>query len=151
MAISRDIILQCFHQFFALSNDAKLAYLPPRKGVTYLLDECGLKSDNPLLCFCYAANEFLDTYVGGRNDGAAQVIVDLRTFLMILIEQRSQYGYMWSIGPGHRVVSGPADRAWHLLQYLAVEVIRLRGWSQTVPGITFKEIVYEVLNISSAP
>jgi hypothetical protein len=133
-----DRMLQAMCQFLALSEDEKLAFLPPiRKDVTYKINECGDRTNNPLYSYCNAIFELTDRYHGPSEGGFAELIADINSIVAIMIEQRKKYPYVWYIDETKPRVSGPADRVWSVLRRLAEQALAIRQWPKGLPTIPF--------------
>lgn len=126
--------------FFALTDREKLRFLPPvDQGATYLLNECGDRTENPLLYYCNAAFELTDRNLGATSEELQVVVLDINSLLAVMIEQSAAYPYVWYLDKRAFPVTGPADRLWNVLRRLAAEALTIQGWVAGPPEIPFAE------------
>ena len=138
-----DQMLRAMCQFLALGNSEKLEFLPAiNPSVTYVVNACGDKTDNPLFYYCNAAYELMDRYRGGGFDEFSDLIGDIYVIVSIMIEQKKEYPYIWYMDKRACLVSGPADRIWNVLRRLAIQALSARGWPQGFPEIPFAATGY---------
>ncbi len=143
--IGRDngLMLQAMCQFLALSQEEKLAFLPPiRKDVAYMFNECGDRTNNPLYFYCNAIFELTDRYRGPSAGGFAELIADINCIVAIMIEQQKQYSFIWYLDKTAYPICGPADRVWSVLRRLAEQALAIRQWPKGPPSIPFKETTW---------
>jgi hypothetical protein len=138
-----DGMLQAMCQFLALSEDEKLAFLPPiRNDVAYQINDCGDRTSNPLYSYCNAIFELTDRFHGPREGGFAELIADINSLVAIIIEQQKQYPFIWYIDKTAHPVCGPADRVWNVLRRLAEHALAIRQWPKGPPAIPFAETTW---------
>ena len=78
MEKAADEMLRAMCQFLALSKPEKLEFLPGiDPSVTYVVNACWDKTNNPLFYYCNAVYELTDRYRGGRLDEFADLVGDI--------------------------------------------------------------------------
>jgi hypothetical protein len=143
MEKAADEMLRAMCQFLALSKPEKLEFLPGTDpSVTYVVNACWDKTNNPLFYYCNAVYELTDRYRGGRLDEFADLIGDICAILSIMIEQKKEYPYIWYMDESALVTLVPANRLWDVLRRLAIQALGVRGWPQGFPEIPFAETGY---------
>ena len=142
LRLEDDRMLQSMCQFLALSEEEKLAFLPPISNeLTYPVNACGDSTNNPLYFYCNEIFELTDRYQGPREGGFAALIADISSLVSIMIEQRNQYPHIWHIAKSYPL-RGPADRVWNVLRRLAEQALEIRHWPKGHPEIPFAQMTW---------
>jgi hypothetical protein len=135
-----DQMLRSTCQFLASSNEEKLAFLPAIDNqISYMYNECGDRTHNPLVYYCSAAYELMSRHRGLDQDEFSGLMVDISAMLSVMFDLgRTGYPWIWELDKRGRLV-GEVDRCWTVLQRLAVLALTARGWPRTRPEIPFRE------------
>jgi hypothetical protein len=135
-----DRMLRSMCQFLASGSKEKLVFLPDEhSSLSYMYNECGHETRNPLYYYCSAACELMSRYQGGRQDEFSDLILDINAMLSIMFDHWRQDSFLWELDKENCIVAGAADRFWTVLQRLATLALSARGWPKTYPEIPFIE------------
>jgi hypothetical protein len=136
-----DQMLRSMCQFLASSDEEKLAFLPRmERGLTYMYNECGDGTDNPLIAYCSAVYELMDRYHDRDSAEFSGLIRDIAALVSVMFELgRQGFSYLWYLDKTTCPVSGEVDRLWSVLRRLAIQALAARGWPRARPEIPFDE------------
>ncbi len=141
METPKDQMLRSMLQFLALSDDDKLIFLPAIDPLTtYMHNDAGDRTDNPLFYYCNAVFELMDRYRGGHFDELSRLVADIKEMLSIMLWLKPQLPYMWYLDKktyGGELAEG--NRLWNVLELLAIQALSARGWPKVHPEIPFLE------------
>ncbi len=147
-------MLRSMCQFFALTSDEKLAFLPPIGETHYMYNECGDRTFNPLFYYCNAAFELMDRACGGGSGlqaGFDGIVADIRAMLSMMV-LKAYPSHIWHLDKTQcYVMTGEEDRYWSILQRLAIQALSEKSWSRTFPEIPFDETGWSGVRKADAP
>lgn len=133
-------MLRSMLRFLALPTAEKLEFLPAvEPPVTYLMNECGDRTEDPLLYYVNAVFELTERSVPASSQQFQSLVLDINSLLAVMIEQTEAYPYIWHLDKARCPVTGPADRLWNILERLAREALAMNGWVTGRPEIPFSQ------------
>jgi hypothetical protein len=151
MELPADQMLRSMLQFLALCDEEKLMFLPAINPLTsFMHNECGDRTNNPLFYYCSAAFELMDRYHGGRHDELCGLVADIKEMLSIMLWLQPQLPHIWYLDKKAYSVSGEGDRLWNVLRILAIQALSARAWPRVLPEIPFGETGWSGVRVPDA-